>query len=146
MPKSKWSVFFSLLLVFFSGAVVGVFATRLYIVKNVIGGSVERPGPPRRDPEEVRRTIIAEMRSEVKLDDQQVAQLNQIYDQTREQADQLHKKANAEMRGVWDNQTARIKAMLRPDQVVLYDTLRARHEAEREKERKRRQAAGDFKK
>jgi hypothetical protein len=110
------------------------------------GSSPERPGPPRRDPEEVRKTIIAEMRKEVKLDDQQVAQVNQIFDQTREQADQLHHKANAEMRAVWDNQTARIKALLRSDQVPLYEALRARHEAERDRDRKRRQAAGDFKK
>jgi hypothetical protein len=142
MPKSKVSAFISLLLVFFSGAVLGAFANRLYMVRTVFStGSLQRPGPPH-DPQEVRRHLITEMRREVKLDDQQVTELEQIYDQTREQGDQVHRKLNAEMRGVWENQTQRIKAILRPEQVPLYDQLRARHEAEREQERKRRQANG----
>ena len=143
MPKSKLSAFLSLLLVFFSGAVLGAFATRLYLVRTVFSnyGGPDRPGPPR-DPQEVRRHLVSEMRQEVKLDDQQVAELNRIYDQTREQGDQVHRKLNVEMRAVWDNQTERIKAILRPDQIPLFDQLRARHEAEREQERKRRQANG----
>jgi len=147
MPKSKLSAFLSLLLVFFSGAVLGAFATRLYLVKTVISnnGTADRPGPSR-DPQEVRRHLISEMRQEVKLDDQQIAELNKIYDQTKEQGDQVHRKLNAEMRAVWEGQTERIKAILRPDQVPLFEQLRARHEAEREQERKRRQANGGSKK
>jgi hypothetical protein len=43
---------------------------------------------------------------------------------------------NAESRAIWDEQVAKIKAMLRPDQVELYDQLRARKDAER-KQRER---------
>lgn len=133
MPKSRLSAFVSLLAVFFSGAVLGIFAYRLYMVRTVIsGGSIDRGGPPH-DPQEVRRNLVSEMRREVRLDDKQVTELNQIYDQTREQGDEVHHKLNAEMRAVWDNQTQRIKAILRPDQVPLYDQLRARHDAERKR-------------
>lgn len=142
MPKSKRSALISLLLVFFSGTVLGVFANRLYMVSTVLSsGSVDRLGPPR-DPQDVRRKLVSEMRKEVNLDEQQVAELNKIYDHTREQADEVHRKLNAEMRVVWENQTDRIKAILRSDQIPLYDQLRARRVAERERERKRRQANG----
>jgi len=139
MPKSKLSVFLSLSLVFFSGAVLGAFANRLYMVRTVLSSeSVNRPNPPR-DPQEVRRHLVSEMRQELKLDDQQVTELNKIYDQTREQGDQVHHKLNAEMRLVWENQTERIKAILRPDQIPLYDQLRARHDAERKRDTERKQ-------
>lgn len=147
MPKSKLSAFFALFLVFFSGAVLGAFANRLYMVRTVLSnsnGAVDRPGP--RDPQEVRRHLVSEMRQEVKLDDLQLDELNKIYDQTKEQGDQVHRKLNAEMRAVWEGQTERIKAILRPAQIPLFDQLRARHEAEREQERKRRQANGGSKK
>jgi hypothetical protein len=138
MPKSKLSVFLSLSLVFFSGAVLGAFANRLYMVRTVLSINPDRPNPPH-DPQEVRRHLISEMRQEVKLDEQQVAELNKIYDQTREQGDQVHHKLNAEMRAVWENQTERIKAILRPDQITLYDQLRARHDAERKRDAERKQ-------
>lgn len=134
MLKSRWSALFYLSLVFFSGAVLGAFAYRLYSVRSVMSGTPERPTPPRRpDPEEIRKNLVSEMRKEVKLDDAQVAELNKIYDQTREEGDILRHKANAEMRGVWETQTAKIKAILRPDQIPLYEQLRSRHEAERKR-------------
>jgi len=135
MPKSKLSALVSLLLVFFSGTVLGAFAHRLYMVKTVLStGNI--PAPNRRpDPEEIRRRQVAEMRTRLKLDDDQLAKLNQIYDQTREQADLVHHKANDEMRAVWDAQVAKIKAILRPEQVPAYDQLRAEREAARRQHR-----------
>ncbi len=124
MLKSKLSAFFSLVLVFLSGAMVGGIADRLYNAP---------PAAGQRTPEEVRRAIIADMRKEVKVDDQQVEQLNRIYDDTQQQFMQIRKKQNAEARSIWDNQTAQIRAILRPDQVALFDAMHAKHEAERKK-------------
>lgn len=124
MLKSKLSAFFSLVLVFLSGAMVGGIADRLYNAP---------PAAGQRTPEEVRRAIIADMRKEVKVDDQQVEQLNRIYDDTQQQFMQIRKKQNAEARSIWDNQTSQIRAILRPDQVVLFDAMHAKHEAERKK-------------
>jgi len=123
MLKSKSSAFFSLLLVFLSGAMVGGVADRLYNAPPAAGHT----------PDEVRREIIAEMRKEVKVDDQQVEQLNRIYDETQQQFMQVRKKQNAEGRAIWDSQTAQVRAILRPDQVALFDALHAKHEAERKK-------------
>jgi hypothetical protein len=135
MPKSKLSAVLSLVLVFLSGALVGVVGYRLYMVKSVSSSGVpvaqnRRPA----DPEEVRKHLISEMRDRVRLDAAQVEKLNVIYDETRQAFDALHKKANSETRALWENQTERIKAILRPEQVALYEQLRA----ERETERKRR--------
>ena len=141
MQKSKLSALISLAIVFLSGVLVGGVANRLYMVRTV-ASSTQPNAPPRRpDPEDVRKHLIAEMKDRVKLDDQQLAELNKIYDQTRDDFDKLHKKANAETRAVWDTQTAKIKAILRPDQVVLFDQLRAEREAER-KRHNRNQGGG----
>ncbi|HUI56923.1 MAG TPA: hypothetical protein VLY04_18235 [Bryobacteraceae bacterium] len=134
MLKSKFSAFFSLLLVFLSGVLVGGVGVRLYNTSTVLSDRGKGAPPERKgqDPEAVRKQLVDEMRREVKLDDQQVAKLENIYDRTRERFDESKKKWDAEGRTIWDDQTAQIKAMLRSDQVPLFDALRAKHEAERE--------------
>ena len=131
MVKSRSSAILSVVLVFLSGALVGAVANRLYMVNTVSSTTTMPPRPPDRNPEEVRRRRVAEMRTEVKLDDQQVVELEKIYDHTREQFDELHKRFDGEGRAVQEKQIEAVKAMLRPDQVPLYDQLRAKHEAER---------------
>jgi len=130
--KTKLSAFLALALVFLSGAVLGAFAHRLYMVRTVSMDSPSTTAAPHRpSPEEIRKHLIEELRTVAKLDDQQVARLDAIYDETRERGDQVHKKLNAEMRAVWEHQTEQIRAMLRPDQVPLYDQWREKREAER---------------
>jgi len=136
MANSKLSAFFSVLLVFFSGTVVGAFAYRAYNTGKVAARPSEK-----QDPEVRRRQLIDEMARECKLDPDQVAKLGKIYDETRERFFQLHKDMNERSRQAWDDQIAQVKAILRPDQIPLYDSLRARHEAERAARHK-----GDIKK
>ncbi len=129
MSKSKLSAFISLLLVFVSGALVGALAHRLYMVTSVNSTEARnRSGPP---PEEVRRKLVAEFRDRVKLDDEQVRQLNQIYDEERQQFDTLHQKFNAEGRKLRAAHAEKIRAILRPDQIPLFEKLQAEREATR---------------
>jgi len=130
MLKTKRSAILSLLLVFVSGSVLGAVAQRLYMVKTVSGVNPPQPGR-RPDPEEIRKHMVQETKERVKLDDEQVKQLNQIYDETREQVEQIRHKANAEIRTVWDTQVARSRAILRPDQIPAYEQLRAERESHR---------------
>ena len=141
MPKSKFSAFISLLLVFLSGSLVGAFGYRLYSVSSV---TADKQGPPpqRPSPEEFRRRQVADLRQKVGLDDQQVAEYNKILDNTRQQFDQLHDRMNAEGRAIHDQQVAQVNAILKPEQKPLYDKWRA----EREAERKRHQQERDSKK
>lgn len=138
MPKSPILAFFGLLAIFLSGAVSGIFGYRLYLASAASGPGLAQ-GPagarpaPKPTPEEIRTKIVEEMRQRVKLDDAQVAQLNRIFDDTRAKFDQIHNEMNDRGRAVWDHQVAEVKAILRPDQVPLYDQLRAEHEAARKR-------------
>jgi hypothetical protein len=89
------------------------------------------------------------MTREVHLDDQQVALLKQIYEDTRAAFDEARTQENAKLRAegqtIHEQQIEKIKNILRPDQIPLYDALRARHEAERKKER-RKGEKGEIKK
>ncbi len=129
MSKSKLSAFLTLLLVFASGAVLGAVAHRLYMVNSVMSGMSGTPKRP--TPEEFRRRQVDEMRQMVKADDAQIATYNQILDQTKAAFDQTHKQYNAANRAIWDEQRNKVRAILRPDQVVLYDKLMAEHDAAR---------------
>jgi uncharacterized coiled-coil protein SlyX len=137
MPKSKWSAFFSLLVVFLSGAVVGALAHRLYMVTTAYSGSA--PAPKRPDPEEVRKRITADLRAKVHLDDQQVAELNRIMDETRDTFRKMHDQMNTDVRALHDRQWQKFRAELRPDQQPLYDKWRADRDAEQRKRHEQQQ-------
>ena len=136
MANTKLSAFFSLLLVFFSGVVVGGFAYRVYSTTAAVAPSNPKGPEEKRDPEAIRKHNIDEMTQAVHLDPQQVVQAEKIYDHTREQFDQVSQKHNADVRAIFDDQVAQIKAMLRPDQLPLYEALHAKHEAERKARKK----------
>ncbi len=140
MPKSRLSAFFSLLLVFVSGALVGAFAHRLYMVTTVTALKQTQQQPPRMSPEEVRKHQVEELRQKVGLDEKQIAEYNTILDGTRQQFDQLHDKMNAEGRQIHDQQISKVHAILRVDQLPLYEKWRADREAEhkrREQQKKK---------
>lgn len=140
MPKSKFSAFLSLLLVFLSGSVVGALAYRLYMVKTVYTTNIQ---PPRRpDPEEVRRRIISDLKTKVHLDDQQVADLNKLMDETNDAWQQMRRKMNEEGRAIHDSQWQKFRDALRPDQQPLLDQWRADRDAEMRKRQQDRKGPG----
>jgi hypothetical protein len=135
MANTKLSAFFSLLLVFFSGAVVGAFGYRVYNTAPVSfrGG----PSPERKqDPEVRRKQLIDEDTREVHLSPEQVVKLEKVYDDTREKFTLWQQKMNSESQGMREEQVTQIKAFLTPEQVVLFDKLRAKRDAQREQHRK----------
>jgi len=139
MPKSRWSAFVSLLLVFLSGALVSAVGYRLYEANRAVA-----VGPPSRPkPDEVIRQRLKEMRERVKADDQQLEQIKQVYAETGQEFDRMRQKMSAEGRAIDDRQVAKIKSILRPDQIPVYDTIRAEHEAERK--RRQQQNKNDHK-
>jgi hypothetical protein len=123
MANTKLSAFLSLLLVFLSGIAVGVVGSNVYTSK-------KHPTP-----EEFRNRVVQEMTKEVHLDDRQVASLKQIYEDTRAAFDDVRASENAKLhvegQAIHDQQVEKIKSILRPEQIPLYDALRARKEAER---------------
>lgn len=132
MLKNKLSAVLSLLVVFLSGSVLGAVAYRLYAVNAVQGVDVGRKAPPKMSPEEFRKHYVEEFRAKVKMDDKQVAALQQILDETRAAGHKMREKMNAEGEAIQAAQVDKINAILRPDQVPLYAALRADHKKQRE--------------
>lgn len=152
MPKAKYTAGLYLLLVFLSGAMVGAFVHRLYMVKTVLSTGVI-PAPRRPSPAEWRKHFLDDMHTKVKLDEQQLTELQHLLDRTDEEFRQLHAKRKpedqrrrTEDQGVQSQMVDKIDAMLREDQKPLYQQFREEREAERDRDRKRRQAEGDNKK
>jgi hypothetical protein len=129
MPKYKLSAVLSLLLVFLSGSVLGAVAYRLYAVD---ASPVVARKQPKMNPEEFRKHYVEEFRTKVKMDDQQVAALQQILDQTRAEFHTVRDKMNAEGEKIQAAQVEKINAILREDQRPLYAGLRAEHKRQRE--------------
>jgi hypothetical protein len=132
MPK-RFSAAVSLLLVFLSGALVGVLAHRAYILNpSRSAAPAHQPGP-----DDFRKRLVDDMRVKAQLDDHQVVQLEQILDEigaaVRKNMIDAH-KSNEDLR---TQQIARINAMLRPEQRPLYEKFRQEREQQRQKDRER---------
>ena len=153
MNKAKLSALLSLILVFLSGGVLRAFAYRLYSAPSVqVTGAPAGAPSPRPSPEEVRRRVIADLSSKVKLDAEQTKQLNAIMDQTHaeyealrikgkpdwdalnQKRDALMEKQRPEQEAIRTRQADRINAILRDEQRPLYAAWRA----ERDRQRKMR--------
>lgn len=130
-----WVVIY-LSLVFLSGAVVGALAYRYYTV---------RSAPPEgrwRSPEEMRRGYVEELRTRLKLREDQTRQLTEILDATDDRYRELRKKWGPEVKAVYDSQTERIRAMLDPAQRAEYEKMRQEREQRMRREREHRKREG----
>ena len=149
MPQSKVSAFFSVLLVFVSGAAMGAVGYRLYAVKSVSSGT-NPSNFPKRSPEETRKLVINNLKESVKLDDQQVDEVQKIYQEQHESFDQIHNKYQAQLDQIHQSAkketdqmheayVAKIKALLRADQVPLYEKWQADRAADRKRHQQQQQ-------
>lgn len=122
----------SLTLVFLSGLAVGVFSHSYYAKKTV---AARRDGPPR-GPKEFRRAYTEDMKTRLKLSDDQLSRLNVILDQTEAKYKAIRDRTRPEMIAIQDGQVAAINAMLSTEQQAEYAKMRK----EREERRKKREA------
>src|SRR5581483_2630035 len=100
MANTKLSAFFSLLLVFLSGAVFGAVGFRAYTAS--LKPAENAATPPRKSPEEYRKMLVDEMTREVHLNDAQLSRLSQIYGETCEKFMDLRQKSNSDGRAIRD--------------------------------------------
>jgi hypothetical protein len=134
MKRSTLSTAFYILLVFLSGAVVGAFAHRLYMVNTVVSAK----------PDEVRHHILDEMRTRLSLSEEQVKQLNAIMDSTKARYHEVKERwdnqsrqaAKPELKAITDDQAGKIRAILSEPQRVEYEKYRAERQKRREQQRK----------
>jgi len=123
MKRSNLTIALYLFLVFASGAVVGAFGFRLY------SGTPVAAKNQKMSPEEWRRQYFGEMQSRLKLTQNQMQQLNEIYDQSRARFRAAHEKNDTTIRQIREEQLARVRAMLTDEQRPEYEKLRAERDA-----------------
>jgi hypothetical protein len=132
MKLSRLAIATYVALVFASGMVLGVFGQRLYTESVVSAKSTTRTSP-----EEFRKRYMAEMQSRLKLNADQVGQLNGILDETRARTREVHERNIPELQTIRKEQQDKIRAMLKPDQQLEYDKMRQERE-DREKQNRNR--------
>jgi hypothetical protein len=144
--KKSMGVGLSLLAVFLSGAVVGAFGHRLYMVRSVYSGpsTAVAPAPPK--PEDFRKKYVEELRSRLQLDEPQLSKLNVILDQTREKfheaRERSKERSRVESAQIRLDQRNLIRTILKPDQQTDYEKIiQERDGRERERQEKERQKA-----
>ena len=132
MKRTTLTTGLYVLLVFLSGAVVGAFAHRLYVVGTVVSAK----------PDEVRHHILEEMRTRLSLSNDQVNQLNGIMDSTKARYhevkarwdEQSRQAAKPELKAITADQAEKIKAILSEPQRVEYEKYRAERQRRREQQ------------
>ena len=117
-------------LIFLSGIAVGGFGMRLYTLSSVNANVNPR------NPDEFRRRYVAEMRSRLKLTDDQVNQLHPVLDETRQRYRDLHEKHKPELDAIQNDQVRKIRAILTDAQQPEYTKLLEERERERQQHAK----------
>jgi Spy/CpxP family protein refolding chaperone len=106
------------ILLFGSGIAVGALGRRYYDVRVVNANS----------PNSFRQRYLTEMQTRLKLKPEQVRQLEGIMADTRAQFRALREASRPQMTEIKRQHTAKVKAILTPEQVPIYDQLVAEHE------------------
>jgi hypothetical protein len=152
MPRSKVSALVSALLVFVSGAAVGAAGYRLYAVK--AAPTATSASTTKKSPDEIRKLLISSLKDKVKLDANQVAEVQKIYQEQREAFDQINakyharvdpildpvaKQFNAERDQLRETSNGKIRTILHADQIPLYEQWQADRAADRKRHEQQQQ-------
>lgn len=128
MRPVGWRIALYFAVVFGAGIGVGVLAQRY-----VIAVPARAESHPPRESEKFRKAMVEELTQKLNLDPGQVKRLDGILDDSRTAFQDFRERHKDEMKAIYDHQHEQIAAMLRPDQRIAYDKLRAEREAEMKK-------------
>ena len=132
MTLSRWAIAGYLALVFGSGSVVGALGHRMYTVRTVVA-----KGPL--TPEEWRKQYVAEMKTRLKLRDEQLLRLGILLDETRSRVKEVHERHKPEIDLIKHEQTLRVSSMLDPGQKIEFEKLLEEREKRAERERQQQE-------
>jgi hypothetical protein len=127
MKRNQWTAILVAVLLFCCGAAFGVLAHRYYTSTTVNAKS----------PESFRHHYVSEMRSKLKLSATQVTQLETILDQTKQKVKAVRDSYHPAMLKIKEEQIGRVKSILTPQQIPIYERLVAEHERRVKEEEKR---------
>jgi Spy/CpxP family protein refolding chaperone len=117
-----------LFLVFVSGAAVGALGHRLYSPPSTRGARVS--------PEEWRHQYLNEMQTRVNLSAEQMQKVNAIMDETKTRFDAAHDKHHQAVSQIRDEQRARMRALMTPEQLPKWEQLVAERDARSKQNKK----------
>ncbi|MEQ1886535.1 MAG: hypothetical protein ABL967_15830 [Bryobacteraceae bacterium] len=140
MKLNRGLVAIYVIAIFISGAVTGYYGHRFYDVSAVSANAT-------RNPEEFRRQYIDEMKSRLKLTDQQAVQLSAILDETRSQfrttrasiepqLQDARDRIEPQLQRIREDQQRRVHAILSTGQQEEYDKILAERQARRKQREK----------
>jgi hypothetical protein len=130
MKRNQWAAALFAILLFCAGAAVGALGHRYYAASVVNAKGAE----------DFRHHYISEMQSRLSLTPAQVSQLETILDETKAQYKAVRDSYHPAMVKIKHEQISRVKAMLTPQQVPIYEQMVADHERRaREQETRDRQ-------
>jgi hypothetical protein len=136
MRLTRWTIALYMGLVFLCGGVVGAFAHRLYTVSTVSANATTR------NPEEVRKRYLEDLKSRLKLTDDQVAKVNSVMDDTRMRFRATRATIEPEMRKIREDQQREIGELLSPDQQAEWQKISEERERNRKNKRRGSGATG----
>ncbi len=127
MKRNQWAAAILAILLFCCGAAVGALGQRYYNARAVNPGS--------------KRSYVSEMRSKLNLTPAQVTLLESILDNDRAKYKAVRDAYRPQMLKIRSEHIARVKSILTPQQVPVYEGLIAEHErrAKEQEERERQQ-------
>ncbi len=131
MRRNRWTAILFAVLLFGCGVLCGALAER-YLSATVVNA---------RTAEDFRHHYVSEMKSELKLTQDQVNQLEVILDETKAQYKAVRDESRPAMLKIKTEQIRRVKSILTPEQVPAYEKLIAERERRyRDQEERDRQA------
>ncbi len=134
LSRSRITIAFYLVLVFASGILVGVESHRLYATT-----STARANNSPQNMSEFRRRYLDGMKTQVGVSDTQLAQINNILEDTRNKVNELAALEKPLHDRIQQEHIDQIKDLLTPQQKIAYDNWRAaRERAKREAETKKK--------
>jgi hypothetical protein len=128
--KRSFTVPFYVLLVFLSGAMVGALGYRLYNPKTVVSTQHKMA------PEEWRKHVVEEMRTRLKLNDDQVSKLQAAFDGTHHRFAEYDQRTKAERKAIVEDQHQTIRSFLNDEQRAEYDKYLLERQQKREAQKK----------
>jgi hypothetical protein len=131
MKRNQWTAAVMAVLLFCCGAAVGALGHRFYTATEVNAKSAE----------DFRHRYVSEMHSKLNLTSSQVTQLETILDETKAKFKAVKDSYRPAMLEIKKEQVSRVKSILTPQQIPIYDRLVAEREQrmKEQDERERRE-------
>lgn len=140
MKPVGWKIALYFALVFAAGIGVGVLAQR-YVIP--VPAQAEARSHRAHGADRFRKEMVEELTKRLNLDPGQVTRLQSVLDDSRKAFQDFRERHKDEMKAIYDHQHEQISALLRPDQRIAYENLRAereRHEREEQAKKPRDQS------